>query len=379
MAQICSQAVQFVVKTSKYCNLRCDYCYEFADLGKKERIGSEALGSLFANVQQSAASLGINDVTFFWHGGEPLLVPLSFYDEAGQRQREIFDEAVEITNVLQTNLTVLTPRHLEFLKDGTFFSSIGVSFDPYGEQRVDTQGRLRTETVVRNMRTLLENGVEFGAISVLARSSLPYVRQTYRFFDALGISFRILPYYMTASTAQARKHGITHFEEVQALKGVFLEWLASETATPVDPIEDYLHYAVLHRAATDLFRFDRSTSERVFIVDVDGSVYGLPEAYEPAFRYGNIFEDSFADILHSEGRQLSVLRSAERALQFCHQCPYFGRCVGEYVANATREMERMLDEGGCPVRATIDFILDVFDRTGLAELVARPLARPSYS
>ena len=29
---------QFVMKISKYCNLRCTYCYEYNELGNKERM-----------------------------------------------------------------------------------------------------------------------------------------------------------------------------------------------------------------------------------------------------------------------------------------------------------------------------------------------------
>jgi sulfatase maturation enzyme AslB (radical SAM superfamily) len=33
-----TRQLEFVVKLSKYCNLRCSYCYEFEDLHKKDRM-----------------------------------------------------------------------------------------------------------------------------------------------------------------------------------------------------------------------------------------------------------------------------------------------------------------------------------------------------
>ena len=33
---------QFVLKISKYCNLRCDYCYEFPHLGDKARMAASS-------------------------------------------------------------------------------------------------------------------------------------------------------------------------------------------------------------------------------------------------------------------------------------------------------------------------------------------------
>lgn len=43
-------AVQWVVKASKLCNLRCKYCYEFPFLADPSRISQQQLRSFFTNV-----------------------------------------------------------------------------------------------------------------------------------------------------------------------------------------------------------------------------------------------------------------------------------------------------------------------------------------
>jgi uncharacterized protein len=359
---------QFVFKVSKHCNLRCDYCYEFPHLGDKARMSLDQIRTAFQNIKSSINELAIEDADFIWHGGEPFLIPLEFYEQIGLLQKDVFGTEFKFINSVQTNLTVLTDRHIAFLKGG-FFEDIGVSFDVDGDQRVDTQGRSRTDMVRANMQKLIDQQIDFGAIAVLARNTLPSVKQIYRFFDALEIDHRMLAYYRSVSSEQALRHGLDFDELIGAYKDVFHEWLASERATPVDPIKDYVRYAVQYVTNVDNDRYDRSGSERVFIIDVNGDVFNVVESYEPEFCYGNLFDSPLSEIAASEGRARSIALSRERMQRFCHQCPYFGSCPGGFVANATSVERKVLEASGCPVRAMLDHILDVFKRTDLNEFV----------
>jgi uncharacterized protein len=359
---------QFVFKISKYCNLRCDYCYEFPYLGDTARMSLDQIRTAFQNIQISAGQLAIESVDFIWHGGEPFLIPLEFYAQVNVIQKDVFGTKLKYRNSVQTNLTVLTDRHIEFLKEG-FFAGVGVSFDVYGDQRVDKKGRSSVETVRANMRKLTDHQIRFFTIAVLARDTQPHIKQIYRFFDDLEIEHRMLPYYRTVGSEQAQRHGLNFEELVGAYKDVFHEWLASERATPVHPIKDYVRSAIQHITGVDNDRYERAASERVFIVDVNGDVFNVVESYEPEFCYGNIFCSPFQEIAESEGRIRSITLSQERMERFCHQCNYFGNCPGAYVANATNVERKILEASGCPVRAVLDHIIDVFKRTDLQDYI----------
>jgi len=356
---------QFVLKISKYCNLRCDYCYEFPHLGDKARMNLNQIQAAFQNIKSSINELAIERVNFIWHGGEPFLVPVEVYEQINLIQKDIFGTEFEYMNSLQTNLTVLTNRHIKFLEGG-FFGDIGVSFDVYGDQRVDTKGKSSADLVRANMRKLIDHQIAFGAIAVLARDTLPYIKQTYRFFDALKVEHRIVAYYRTVGSEQTERHGLDFDELVGAYKAVFHEWLASERATPVHPIKDLVRYAVQRIMGIDNDRYDPSTSERVFVVDVNGDVSNVSES---EFCYGNLFHSPLREIAESEVRVRSIALSQERMQRFCYQCPYFGNCPGVFVANATSIEREVLETSGCPVRAVLDHILDVFKRTDLSDFI----------
>ena len=92
---------------------------------------------------------------------------------------------------------------------------------------------------------------------MLARHALPNIKHIYQFSAESGINHRILAYYRSVSSTQAQRHGLYSVKLVPAYKYVFPESLASERATPVDPIRDHVRYAVRRFTGADSNRYIR--------------------------------------------------------------------------------------------------------------------------
>lgn len=350
------KSLQFVVKTSKYCNLRCRYCYELADLGNRSRMSLSDIEKMFRNIDSSVSGLGVDEIVLFWHGGEPLLIPLEFYQNVHSIQKSVFEPGVAISNVLQTNLTVLSDRIIEYLQYGGFFDHLGVSFDLFGDQRVDSKGRIRNQAVLENMRRLRDRNIAFGAVAVLDRHNIAHAADIYRFYDAIGVELRLLPYYRTGRGVEADEHRITHHDLVRAWTDVFRQWMASPSATVVEPISSYVHYASCHIAGQG--RLADDGDESVFVVDTNGSIYRSSDAYNSELRCGNIFDMSLMEVMDSDGCRRSAQRSSQRTREFCSRCVYSGHCPGTFVADATEEQRLLLQAQGCPVRMVLDHMVD---------------------
>jgi len=364
------RSAQFVVKISKYCNLRCSYCYEFADLGTKARMPLDLIRALFQNIAPYVTRKQYAEIEFVWHGGEPLLIPLEYYDEISRLQKEIFTDGVRVANGLQTNLTVLTNRHLSYLKDRKFFSGLGVSVDPYGDQRVDKRGGQTTPTVLANMQRLRDAEIPFGAIVVVARNTIAHMHDICRFFDKLGISTRFLPFYLTTideviSSEQINSHAVSFDELIYAFNVIIDEWFRSSNAPNWDPLDEYTDYAIAHITGKPVYRYDRFETESVFVVNLDGRVWGAGDTYLSEAAYGNLFTDDFEAILNSASRRLVAARAQERREKYCAPCPYYGACPGFFVGDASADQERLLESGGCPVRVIVERILRKFTESGL--------------
>jgi uncharacterized protein len=371
MVKTTDGTINFVVKISKFCNLRCSYCYEFDELGLRRKMSLIELRAFFTNVRNSVREFDRKQINFIWHGGEPLLIPLEYYERIGDIQREVLDDVIDYKNMVQTNLTVLTERQIEFLREHRFFSSsIGVSFDVYGDQRLDTRGRLRTDTVLANMQRLRDAKITFGAITVLARNTLSRVQEIYRFYDSLGISVRFLPFYQSASDSQIAQHSLSYDEITSAFKNLFDWWLESESATKVIPLNDYLRYALAVTSGIKHGTYQPYEDENVFLVDTDGATFGVAETYAPERQYGNVFTQDFGDIVKSPSRAHVVQQSKGRMAQYCARCPYLGYCPGIFAAEASLEQRRMMADKGCPVRELIRHIVERLDDAGLVAKIA---------
>jgi uncharacterized protein len=366
--------LQLVVKVSKYCNLRCTYCYEFNELNNKARMSLENIGYMLRNLR-SALDVGlISGIEFIWHGGEPFLIPIDYYRQIGALQRAIFPDPETYQNLVQTNLTVLTVRHIEFLKERSFFHHIGISFDVFGDQRVDASGRLRNDAVMANMQKLIEEDIEFGAITVLCRDTIGHARRIQRFWQTLGKGYRLLPFHLSTGPAQSWQHALSGEELVATLRQCFLDWLASDQPTRIDPMCEYLSFALDYIAEGPKNTYDPIANEVVFVLNVDGSISGSGqgEIYGPEFIYGNLFSTCFEEILGSTPRLRAGLDTVARMERFCGSCPYYGYCPGYPVADASHEEIQILERSGCTVRHVMDFMVDTLRRSDVAdELAAR--------
>src|SRR5262249_14508114 len=160
-----------------------------------------------------------------------------------------------------------------WLKNKTLLQSLGISFDVFGDQRVDKLGRTRTQTIAANMQKLVDNDIDLGAIAVLSRSTLAHVRQIYEFYDSLRVGVRFLPFYMSADAAQVQVHELSYAEIVAALNSLFDAWMASNTATPVEPVAEYLGYATTWLGSGAGLTYDMRENECVFIVNTNGDTY----------------------------------------------------------------------------------------------------------
>jgi len=372
--------LEFVVKISKYCNLRCRYCYELHDLHKRERMSLEDIRRMFSTVAEHVLTHGYELVHFIWHGGEPLLIKPAYYREVADIQRSAFAGVCQVRNTVQTNLTLLPEGILELIREG-FFEGLGVSWDPYGSDRVDVRGRLRDDAVIDNLQTLIDRDIPCGAITVLSRGTVAAAVRTFKVFDELKLAHRFLPYYMSADDGQSAAQALT-FDEIRAAYVDLADaWLASKNATPVDPIEELLRYAIDYLRGERRPVFDPDRDEFVFIVDVDGGLWGVNGAYDPAEKYGNIFTEPLDRCLGSPQRRRLVDQIRSRMDRTCAACAYHGACPGKYVAHATAAERQLLDDDGCLVREAVTHILKRLSETGLDRSVveARVASEPRPS
>ncbi|MEH2009291.1 radical SAM protein [Nostoc sp.] len=338
--------VQFVVKTSKFCNLRCRYCYEYAELGNKAAIAPEQLEQMFHNIANYYRQLDFPvDIQFVWHGGEPLLQSPDYYWQGFDLQRQIFGElANNITNAIQTNLTVLNHERIRLLKDG--FDEVGVSIDLFGGLRVNRSAVDSLDTVLKNMDRLNKANIPFGCITVLTKLNLPYLREIYNFYQTMNLSFRVLPLFKGSFDGQHQGFEISAQETLDAFCTLVDFWLEDQEFVSVVPIVDYIQQVIHHYTPnSSLIFYDKREWKNIYLVNTTGDIYSYADAYEIERSHGNIFTTPLTDLIVGERHRQIIIEAEERMAATCSKCTYFGSCSGSPVAEGSRQYND-IDESG---------------------------------
>ena len=333
-----SRSVQFVTKTSKHCNLRCRYCYEYAELGNKGAIDLAQIEAMFRNIASHYQKLDFPmNIEFVWHGGEPLLQHPDFYWRAFDLQHQIFNLPTDcVTNAVQTNLTLLDRNRLQLLSEG--FDSVGVSIDLFGGLRVYETGKESQDRVLENMDRLKAAGIDFGCITVLTKLNIDRIADIYDFYRSLGLSARILPLFKGAFDNQHHGFEIDAYDILAAYKQIVDLWIEDEEFVFIAPIWNAIQQVVSHYTpgAKNIF-YDKRVWESIYTVNIDGEVYSYADSYNLDRSHGNLFTTPLTQIIDSENHERSIADAERRIEQTCSDCIYFGSCSGYPMAEGSRE------------------------------------------
>jgi uncharacterized protein len=339
-----------VIKSSKLCNLRCDYCYEYHSLSDKSRMDAGHFSQMF-RVLSDIERIFQSRMKFCWHGGEPLLLPIDYFEQGLSAQRDVFSGTR--INLIQTNLYRLTSNDMKKLR---LMDHVSISFDVFGGNRVTSRGDNSSARVAANMDSLRCEGISFGAISVLTKSNIKHLESIFSFFNNAGLSFRVLPYYREADRTRTDNYGLTWDEKKAAMLNLTDLWFKSSSGLDIYPVADYIQIAMLVAAKAPRTNFYlKGTREHVLMLDTNGDVYSPGTAYMPEYLYGNVFRDTAEQILTSSGRNNAIERSNELMGKECFDCPFFGYCSGYFVGEQT-ELE-VSESGlglGCVARSCIE-------------------------
>jgi uncharacterized protein len=331
-------AIQFVVKITKFCNLRCKYCYEFPHLGDPTKMDLAQIEILFRQIITQYQHRN-KKIFFTWHGGEPFIVGVAYYRQIFALQKQLFEAAKMVfSNRIQTNLTILDATWIAFLKEEPF-DGVSISLDLFGGERVNIAGKPVEDKVLDNMQRLLDNGIPFGAITVLSRKTVEHALAIYQFFEDIKLSgFRFLPVHHNSFDTAENTNGLSCGEILDTYQKLFDNWLIAENSISIDPIDEYLEAAIQYLNPNPVLGgYDKAHGDALFVINTDGGVYSNDYDYERLECYGNIFVDDFQTLFASAAYQRAIEASQAKIQSVCHQCEYFGYCPGYRIGEGDPE------------------------------------------
>jgi uncharacterized protein len=175
-----------VVQPTPFCNINCNYCYLPAR-NNKATMSPDILRTLFAKVFGSGWAE--EQLTVIWHAGEPLVMPVEFYEEAFSLIESLRPPQIQVRHSFQTNGMLISKAWCDLFKK--WQAGVGVSIDGprrfNDAHRLARNGRSTFDKTIAGIRLLRSEQVPFLVISVLTDQSLDAPEEMLEFYRAEGI------------------------------------------------------------------------------------------------------------------------------------------------------------------------------------------------
>lgn len=335
------------------CNLDCSYCYylDKAEIyGGRQPVMSEEM--LETVIREYIQANDVPQVTFNWHGGEPLVLGLDFYRKAVQLQKKYAD-GKEIFNTLQTNGTLITEEIAAFFHDNQFL--IGISLDGpqdiHDKFRKDKGGAPTFEKVIRGLEKLYRRGVEYNTMSTINKASEGRGLEVYQFLKSVGSRYmQFMPVvehvkYPVDKNGKPLKHARPYIVDPTEEGAQIARWSVSSLAFGkfMCDIFDYWvrndvgqYYVNLFDATLANYcgalpgtcAYARTCGNNV-IIEHNGDVYPCDHFVYPKYRLGNVAETDIRTMMETSEMLRFGLDKRNTLPSKCLSCKYGFACTGE--------------------------------------------------
>lgn len=302
------------------------------------------------HLQQTGDDATAGESHFFWHGGEPLLLPVSYWRDVIALQHKTLGATsarpIPFRNGVQTNLFALAPSYLDLFEQERIL--VNVSYDGAPGTRVTRNGRPTDDRVIENMHQLRERAISFGAAVVLGGHSKESLVATYERLKSVGARHMlVIPLLPVDHFSDDAAFAISLPQVIEAFKELYRHWWTDPNPIPVLPLTGYQRTAWLMRLNLPTRDFDRSVTEWRLTVDPIGDLYVRPSVYGGEQRVGNLFSQTLSEILQSSPYRETLEQDKLRVARVCDRCDYRLACDTRPVL----ESPRLQTERACPIAA----------------------------
>ena len=294
------------------------------------------------------------NLKFLWHAGEPLALPISFYEQAvdwSEAYSERYNK--KSSHSIQSNGLLLDHNWISFVQSGHI--RLGLSLDGpsslHGDVRRDRSGRGTHERVMKSIRLLQEAKIHFGVLCVLRARSLQFADEIFSFFA----DNRIYDVGFNIDEVEGANHtssfGLTPNDTQYGSYRRFMLRLLALNERSGAPLrirefhffEPFLRKSSMGEEPSD----DRTRPLAIISIDFQGNfatycpeLLGARSTRFGPFAMGNVLRNEIGEIFGHPTFRL-VTEEIQAGISRCRsECSYFEFCGGGAPANIFFETDR---------------------------------------
>ncbi len=328
----------FAKSVGSVCNLNCSYCYYldkknlYPDLDHFLMTDEILENYIIQHIEASTEDL----ITFSWHGGEPLLAGIWFYEKVLTFQKKNVPAGSTIVNGIQTNGTLLNDKWCRFLADEKFV--VGISIDgPDNLHNINRKTRDNHSTftsVIKGYKLLKSYGVLPEILCVVNSENVKFPVEIYNFFKHLGteyMTFLPLVEKDQGSPTGVSKSSVPSKEFGMFLSTIFNEWVENDIGRiKVQIFEEAARTAFNQNHTLCIFKVNCGG---VPVVEHNGDFYSCDHYVDNEHLLGNLTDNSLSFFLDCE-KQIAFGEVKSNTLpEYCLECEVKSMCNGECPKN----------------------------------------------
>lgn len=328
------------------CNLNCGYCYYLDKKSMYNEASAQRTGrfkimdfdTLEQIVNQYINDTSSAEITFVWHGGEPLLAGMEFYKMAIHLQ-EKYSRGKIIKNALQTNGTLINRDWADFFASNDFL--IGISVD--GPEDIHNyyrkSGGVGTfARVIRGLNLLNEFNVEFNTLTVLTKISEGKAVEIYNFLKSTGTNFmQFLPAVDFVNLSAVNDNSITDCKVPadwnisprgygEFMSELFFEWLSKDVGNIfIQHFEVIL--GIYYGLPSSLCSYAETCGDSI-VVEHTGDVFSCDHFVTQKNLLGNIKNCSLVKMASSLQQREFGFNKRDLLPDECFECNFLFACRG---------------------------------------------------
>ena len=361
-----------VLQPTPFCNINCRYCY----LPQRDATTVMPLATIVAAFERTFASgWAAPQMTIIWHAGEPLVLPVEYYEAAFEAIEALRPASVELRHSIQTNGMLLKQEWCELI--AKWYIGLGVSVDGprhlHDANRVTRSGGGTFDRTIAGVRLLRKNNIPFHVISVLSEASMNSPEEMLEFYLSEGIEDVC---FNVEESEGDHVSGLFGGSNPRERFREFLDrfWTLSRQSEGIHFIRE------IDGMITRIFRpegapFENDQVEPFAMLNID--CHGNASSFSPEllgyksaeynnFIIGNVLTDSLEEMRQSAAMQ-AMSRDIAAGVEACRrECEYFSVCGGGAPVNKLSENGSFASSktSFCTLVQMVptDLILNAFDR-----------------
>ena len=312
--------INILVMPTDACNMNCVYCFH-----KPHQNGIEVMGAETLKRMLDITVPFYKSINFIWHGGEPLLVGLDFYQKVVELQKQ---SSCDIKNSIQSNLTLMTPEFATFFAENNF--NISGSYDGICNKEL----RGNDEKILAGRMLITETGRRCGLIMVVSNYNIDHLIDSYLFFKNLKVNFS-LNLYLDQRDNKKSELQLEEDTTINRLNELFDYWAYDITGTiHISYFKHILEFILFKRKSLCTYT---SCLGRWIGIRHDGEIVPCNRYFPSEYGYGNVFDyTDIGEAFDSNGFK-TLLKQAIIRREKCKSCEIYLFCNGGCNNNAINE------------------------------------------